>query len=763
MSSALEGIRVIDFGQYLAAPLAALMLCDSGADVIRIDPPGGPAWKHPANAILQRGKRSIVLDLRTAADRGTAQRLIESADLVIENFRPGMMNRFGLGPLEMTGANQRLIYCSIPGFGSDDPRAALPAWEGVVCTAAGLYDPPSFAGYFKKGDGPVYTALPLASSYAAFIAAHSILAALIARERYGYGQRVEVPLFDACFEVIGMAGHSVVGKSPAAPQLKINMAAIGRYQCADGRWIDTSPPLRGFKWFAERFLPKEANDSGLTDIFQSDAERVQKLRSLLTDVFKTRTAQQWERAANEEAGNGIAACQTSAEWLHDEHARTSGCVISLDDPELGATRQAGYAVHLSGTPMQAKGARHRLDADRQSILDESRFPRPPHGETEPGEPRAPLDGVGVIDTTQILAGPTACRILAEYGAEVIKINDPYSENPMAAMAHLYVNNGKRSILLDLKSPRGRVVVERLVEKADVFHQNFALGTAGRLGLGVTAVRRLRPDIIYSSVSCHANGGYREAYRGHEELGQAVTGIEVRAGGDEVPERAGWALCDFSTGHLAAFAILLALFHRMRTGQGQHVQAALSRSGTFLQVPFMIDYQGQSWNEPRGQKAMGWGPLYRLYKARDRWFFLAAHHEGDLRRLAGVTGLEAIAATPAAQLTVALESRFATESAEEWTARITHAGLGAQVLVNYLENMESPAIKHRGLSLVRTHAAIGEVRNVGTAAKLSGTPLVPLFGAPPLGWHGREIIEETGYGNRFDELVTAGVVKIPSED
>ena len=106
-----------------------MMLCDSGADVSRIDPPSGPAWKHPANAILQRGKRSIVLDLRTAADRGTAQRLIESADLVIENFRPGMMNRFGLGPLEMTGANQRLIYCSIPGFGSDDPRAALPAWK----------------------------------------------------------------------------------------------------------------------------------------------------------------------------------------------------------------------------------------------------------------------------------------------------------------------------------------------------------------------------------------------------------------------------------------------------------------------------------------------------------------------------------------------------------------------------------------------------------------------------------------------------------
>jgi crotonobetainyl-CoA:carnitine CoA-transferase CaiB-like acyl-CoA transferase len=102
MSGALNGIRVIDFGQYLAGPLAAMLLGDNGADVIRIDPPGGPRWKHPANAILQRGKRSIVLDLKQAEDRATARRLIESADVVIENFHPSVMNRFGLGSRAMT-------------------------------------------------------------------------------------------------------------------------------------------------------------------------------------------------------------------------------------------------------------------------------------------------------------------------------------------------------------------------------------------------------------------------------------------------------------------------------------------------------------------------------------------------------------------------------------------------------------------------------------------------------------------------------------
>jgi crotonobetainyl-CoA:carnitine CoA-transferase CaiB-like acyl-CoA transferase len=138
--------------------------------------------------------------------------------------------------------------------------------------------------------------------------------------------------------------------------------------------------------------------------------------------------------------------------------------------------------------MRAQDGRHPLDSDRDSIQAEIlSFPAYQMTQSDAGRP--PLAGIRVIDTTQILAGPTACRILAEYGAEVVKINDPGSENPLATMAHLYVNNGKRSILLDLKSPLGRRIVERLVENADVFHQNFSLGTAERLGLrrsGVTA-------------------------------------------------------------------------------------------------------------------------------------------------------------------------------------------------------------------------------------------------------------------------------------
>jgi crotonobetainyl-CoA:carnitine CoA-transferase CaiB-like acyl-CoA transferase len=132
MAGALEGTRVIDFGQYIAGPMAAMLLADQGADVVRVEPPGGPRFDRPANATWNRGKRNVVLDLKDPGDLAVAKRLVASADVVIENFRPGVMDRLGLGSVAMTAVNPRLVYCSLPGFAGDDPRAGVAAWEGVV-------------------------------------------------------------------------------------------------------------------------------------------------------------------------------------------------------------------------------------------------------------------------------------------------------------------------------------------------------------------------------------------------------------------------------------------------------------------------------------------------------------------------------------------------------------------------------------------------------------------------------------------------------
>src|SRR5438477_6501282 len=122
MTRMLQGLRVLDFGQYIAAPLASLLLADQGAEVIHVDPPGGPRCRHPADAFYNRNKQRITLDLKDPADAAVAHRLIEGADVLVENFRPGVMPRLGLGYEHLSAQNEDLIYCSTPGFASDDPR-----------------------------------------------------------------------------------------------------------------------------------------------------------------------------------------------------------------------------------------------------------------------------------------------------------------------------------------------------------------------------------------------------------------------------------------------------------------------------------------------------------------------------------------------------------------------------------------------------------------------------------------------------------------
>ncbi|MBV9578302.1 MAG: CoA transferase, partial [Chloroflexi bacterium] len=251
MTGALSGVRVIDFGQYIAGPLAAVMLADNGAEVIHVDPPGGPRWRHPADAFYNRGKQRIVLNLKDAADRATATALVESADVVIENFRPGVMARLGLSADALCRRLPHLIYCSIPGFASDDPRRDVPAWEGVVGAATDTYARLDQIVTPAENDDPtrpVFTALPLASNFAALHAATAIVMALIARERDGVGQRIEVPMFDAMFELIGANGISVDGDYRMA-----RSRGSRTFVCADGRRIlcnATSTP-RFQRWFAE--------------------------------------------------------------------------------------------------------------------------------------------------------------------------------------------------------------------------------------------------------------------------------------------------------------------------------------------------------------------------------------------------------------------------------------------------------------------------------------------------------------------------------
>ncbi len=198
----------------------------------------------------------------------------------------------------------------------------------------------------------------------------------------------------------------------------------------------------------------------------------------------------------------------------------------------------------------------------------------------------------------------------------------------------------------------------------MFLQNFPKGTADRLGVGEADVRAHRPDIVYSTVSAYGHDGPRGAYRGWEPIGQAATGIMMRRGGDK-PGMAGFPVCDYGTGHLSAMAVLLGLYHRGRTGEGQSVASSLVQAGTYHQIPFMVAYEGATWDEPSGNDTKGWGLHDRLYEASDGWLYFVATPPDGAQRLASVDGLAGVDVSDTASLAAVLR----TESVATWVSRL----------------------------------------------------------------------------------------------
>ncbi len=751
-AGALAGVRVVDFGQYMAGPLAGMLLADQGADVIHVDPPGGPRWDTPANATWNRGKQAIVVDLKSADGLALARRLTSAADVVLENFRPGVMDRLGLGADAVLAASPRVIYCSMPGFAADDPRAGVPGWEGVVSAASAAYSPLGRPGERPAAAGPVpvFSAVPIASGFAGFLAAAGVAAALRARGASGAGQRLEIPLFDAMFVALGYRASQLPALDGAAPA-GAGMRLIGLYQCADQRWIYYHTGSKR----AQAFLAA----AGAGDwIDAPDA------RDRAAALFATRPARHWEDLG-EEVGAEVAMARTTAEWIREPHATAGGLVTEVDDPRYGLMKQPGLNATMSATPGGVRFAARPADADRAAILRdldavEQRAPAaapaapapapaapapaapapaalapaapapaaPAPAATDSG-PAGALAGVRVVDLAIVLAGPTCGRTLAEFGADVIKVEMPPERarrslgaagagvNVTLRAFNVDVNRGKRSIVLDLKTDAGREVLWELIDQADVLVENFRVGVTDALGFGYDAVRARRPGIVYASLNTYGYDGPWRGRPGHEQLAQTVSGMAERYGGDGPPllQNVG-ALDDYGTGVMGAYAVIAALLHRDRTGEGQRVTTALARTAGTLQSPFFYEFSGQNGEVPRGQDARGYQPLQQLYAGSDgTWFFLGAGPGG----LAGVEGLDGLPAQPSS---AELAARFAAEPAAAWVARLTAAGAGAHRVVPLEELMSDPWVRAHGLITERFHEGLGQVTHPGPAVRMSATPV-----------------------------------------
>lgn len=376
----------------------------------------------------------------------------------------------------------------------------------------------------------------------------------------------------------------------------------------------------------------------------------------------------------------------------------------------------------------------------------------------------PLSGVRVIDLCIILAGPTCGRTLAEYGAEVIKV-DSWYRPPSDRQLH-DVGRGKRSVCLELTKPSGLEAFYRLVDTADVVLGGFRRGVAERLGIGYEQLRRRKPDIVYLAINAFGQAGDWANRPGYEQNAQAATGVQVRNGGRGAkPIHSPYTFNDYGTGLMGAYAVMLALLHRRRTGRGQLVHTSLAQTGSTFSSPFLVDYAGYERNEIEGLGARRIDAFNGLYEAADGWFAIAEAAWDALASIPELAHLAARAefATPAmradndALLAEEMSAAFRRRPTSDWLAALNAAGVYAVANADVPTAMATDYARQRGLVVEADMGAYGRVTHGGVAPRMSKTP--PRLGSAPLfGEETEAVLLDLGYSvDELDTLREDGVI------
>ena len=362
---ALSGVRVLDFGQYIPGPYTAMLLAEQGADVIKIERPQGDPYRREKGFIVwNRSKKAITLDLKKAEGQKIALDLVKQADVVIENFRPGVAEKLGIGYDAVHDVNPRVVYCSISGFGPKGPYRDIPGWEPLVDSLAAVY---TFQGY---GTHPLYVVLPLATHYAAFQAAFGIATALCVREMTGRGQRVDISLFRS---IMGAQRLSLVDfpgnfKIPWGPTGLLPLYRA--YQGSDGKWFFLG--LGNFKFFTQFSLTMDRSE-WLTDPLFEGAPflilppRNAQVMAMLKKIFVEKTRDEWLALLRQD-GVPCAPVRSVTEFMDDPQVAANAMIAVIDEPGLGKVKEMGIPIRLQGTPGRIKGPSPKQGQHTREIL-----------------------------------------------------------------------------------------------------------------------------------------------------------------------------------------------------------------------------------------------------------------------------------------------------------------------------------------------------------------------------------------------------------
>jgi crotonobetainyl-CoA:carnitine CoA-transferase CaiB-like acyl-CoA transferase len=720
----LKGIRVVDFGQQIAGPAVAMVLADLGATVVHIDPPTGPQWQHQANAILNRNKSCLSVDLKTPEGLDQAMALIAHADVVIESFRPGVMQRLGIDFAQLRETSPELVTLSVPGFASNDQlRSEWKATEAVVAATAGAFTDMGF-NRVLMGLNPCFSPLPLASSYTITMASSAVVLALLAREKSGCGDHIEVPVIAAMMEGLSYNSYQVADlpeRYKTMRELEIERRQANNidldlsytdlqeyldpfyrtYQCADGRMFYIVCPshrnharrclevlglyeevmAEGMPEVTDLHLPvTEWEGESSLGVYPLPKRWADIISAKIKLVMLTRTSSEWGKIFGEGQIPG-APHRTTKEWVNSKHCNDAGLIVEVNDPEYGLMKQPGPVSWLeeSASRLLAPSARKFVSFNQAlaelTSVSVAPLPAPDQQQQNKGW----LDGLRVLDLTNVIAGPHSTAFLGRFGAEIIKVEPvvPMYDPLIGTLFAFQADMGKSSALIDINTVEGREAFNRLVRSVDMVVINAPERQMKPLGLDHDALQAVNPGVLFCRLDCLGGPvpAQKTNYIGYDDIIQANSGIMSRFGGAQTPEEhAHLGTLDVNCGFAGGLAMALALYHKAKTGEVSRARTSLSAVTNLAQLPFCFDYAGlEDFNEPSGRHAMGNHELSHFYQTADDWIFLDAE-QADLPALENIQGLQGITTT--ADIGVFLNVAFQQASSSVWIERLLAADVAA---------------------------------------------------------------------------------------
>lgn len=745
--SAFAGVRIVDFTQGLPGPMAAMLLADFEAEVIKVEPPQGDRMAgHPGYLTWNRNKQLLTLDLATPEGLARARELIALADVALFDHAPGRLEALGLDARTLTEAHPSLIHAWMPPYGTTGAWSQLPSHHSLLTALSGVA--------FRQGsyaDQPIHLILPLCHYGQGVMGAAAIGAALHERHRSGKGQSVIVSGLHGVSEVTGPV--RVLSDPPLPRGAPLGASPSYRlYECGDGEWFFLATLFVAFYHRAIQAL-------GLAEHWESFAADPLLAREALKAVFKTRPRAEW-LALLQSHGVPCAPVGEREPWFAGEAIAAGEARVVLDHPRFGPVAMPNVPARLTVTPGSVRHLARPLDGHAWA-------PRPALEPTGANDGPAPLAGIKVLDLGTVIAGAHAGGVLANLGADVIKIEpiegDPFRSNGGGFMAY---NRGKRGLGIDLKQSAAREMFFDLVREADVILDNYRFGVRERLGIHYAALKAINPRIISCSINAYGDKGPRAHLPGFDPLLQAEGGMMAAQGGDGEPVLHTIPVNDVATAAIVAFSIIAALNARQTTGEGQEVVTSLMAQSLTFQLGEVTTYEGRPANDVGGRDCLGVRALHRYYNCADGWIAIVCETPEQADALAGVLRV----ALPESPLTAprdgplarALELAFASRLRDDLLAELLARDVPCAPVLRGYEAFESDWLWENDVFEVWRHPRLGDMLGVRAYADFGRGAAGFHRPTPDLGQHSGELLEEMGYSPaHIAELLAAGAIFGPA--